>query len=277
MPSTLLFSNMIQTNNKNISSKKVNHHRLSSTHQGNDASWINFLSSAIAVGRQRKHGENGCQTCDQVALYYSEALLASQPHPIDPLTLELVWQMTKMLMEHMETRLYHPLGWFGIMAHDLYQYAKWLKEDREEGQVENAIRITIYHCRAAIHQQEGDLIKAKLYYQKCLALSTEYETQQSLQHTASLFVSQQPLTVSTIGGDYSYFSIPPSLRSPSSSISSTPSSISSSGSLSLMSPCGHCGIEKKAMPVCAKCKSQRYCSSKCLKDHRSAHALVCQK
>ncbi|SAM00370.1 hypothetical protein [Absidia glauca] len=285
MPSTLLFPNIIQTDNRNISSIMVNECPLSpsSSIQG-DQSWINFLSSAIALGRQRKHGEKGCQQCDTVALYYRQALMDSKQHNMDELVLELVWQMTKMLMEHMETRLYHQLGWFGIMAQDLYQYAKWLKEDREEGDMENAIRITIYHCRAAIHQHDGDLNKARLYYQKCLALSTEFETQLSIQHAASVFVSRHPLTVSTpslihsSNSDYSYFSLPPSLQSPS-SVSSTPSSVSvsSSSSLPFLTHCGYCGMEKKAMPVCAKCKSQRYCSSRCLKDHQSTHALVCQK
>ncbi|ORZ06040.1 hypothetical protein BCR42DRAFT_427563 [Absidia repens] len=299
MPSTLLFPNIIQTENKNNNTIVVTDHcqfPSNSTPYQEDQTWITFLATAIGFGTQRKHGEKGCHQCDAMALHYRQVLVESQKHELNGLVLELIWQMTKMLLEHMETRMYHSLGWFDAMAQDLFRYAKQLKEGQTEGELENAIRITIYHCRAALHQHDGgrdDLIKARVYYRKCVSLPTEYETQQSLQHTASVFLSQHPLALytsssifssSSVSGSSSpnssssFFSLPPPLQ-PSSSISSTPSSISLSSlssSTPLMTPCGHCGLEKKAMPVCAKCKYQRYCSAKCLKKHQPTHALVCQ-
>ncbi|KAI8089862.1 uncharacterized protein BX664DRAFT_334102 [Halteromyces radiatus] len=279
MPSTLLFPNIIQPENK--SRQVVNR----SSHQ--EETWLNLVSIALGFGRQRKHDEKGCQQCDLVAMYYRQALHGSRQQEQSDDVLELVWQMTKMLLEHMETRLYHHLDWFDPMAHDLWMYAKWLKEDQPEEPVENAIRITIYHCRAAIYQYDGgmeNLYKARLYYRKCLALSTSFDTQQDLQNNASSFLSDHPLvlvtpTFSPSSSSSLLSNHPPSLQSPT-SISSTPSSISLSSSTTssfAISACGQCGLEKKAMPVCAKCKYQRYCSIKCLKQHQPSHTLVCQK
>ncbi|CAO3594967.1 unnamed protein product [Absidia cylindrospora] len=287
MPSKLLCSDIISTvKEETKNTPTIGYPRSSSSACIDQSSWINFLSSAIGFGKQRKHGEKGCQNCDMVASYYLQLLEESQRHEMNALVVELVWQMTKLLLEHMETRLYHQLEFFDVMARELYQYCKRLKEDQAEGELENAIRITIYHCRATIYQHDGgmdDLIRARLYFQKCLRLPTKFEAQKSLQKTACTFISQHPLVLYTpssinTNNDSSYFSLPPPLQSPS-SIISTPSSssLSSTSSTPLITPCGHCGLQKKAMPVCAKCKSQRYCTIKCLKEHQSSHMLICRK
>lgn len=281
MSYTLLFSNSVQTDKKPVSTLV--------DRQEQKERWLDQVVSTIGYGRQRKHDGQGCQQCDMVAYYYRQVLEESRYYEMDPCVLELVWQMTKMLLEHLEARLYHPLDWFGVMARDLWQYAKRLKEEGVEGELENAIRITIYHCRASIHQHGGtmdDLFKARIYYRKCMSLPTVFARQQSLQDAASSFLSQNPFSLSmssstlsissshSNSSSQSYSSHPPPLQSPS-SISSS-STVSSFSSTPLVTNCGHCGLEKKAMPICAKCRSQRYCSARCLKEHRAIHVLTCQ-
>ncbi|KAI8342543.1 hypothetical protein BC941DRAFT_413093 [Chlamydoabsidia padenii] len=270
MSSSLLFPNWIQTNikgSKGITGPSTYNCQLAKE------KWVNEVTMTINYGKQRKHGERGCQLCDMIAYYYRQTLAESTQHDMDPVVLGLVWEMTKMLLEHLEARLYHSLDWFGEMARDIWQYAKQLKEKEADGELEKAIRITIYHCRALICQQDGDLIKAKVYFRKCVSLSTVFAQQQVLQDAASTFLVHTPSSIYSSHSGSSYFNLPPLLQSPS-SISSA-STVSSSSSTPIL--CGHCGLEKKTMPICAKCRSQRYCSSKCLKEHQPIHALSCQK
>ncbi|KAI9276010.1 hypothetical protein BY458DRAFT_546224 [Sporodiniella umbellata] len=53
------------------------------------------------------------------------------------------------------------------------------------------------------------------------------------------------------------------------------SSVSSQGSAFYQS-CANCGKEKRGMPVCSQCKSQSYCTLRCLKEHQPVHQLDCR-
>lgn len=294
MSSTIIFPNNILSTEGYSPNMKNDNKEKQQQYEG-----INQLQQIIQFGQQRKHTEKGCEQCHVIAMYYRHALyeLKLANEVSEEKTLTLIWEMTQMLLEHMETRVFHYLSWFDMMARDLWQFAKWLKEDKNEADIENAIRITIYHCRACLYQQENNLIKARIYFRKCLSLETSYEIQQLLQNTATAFLEQHPsiepsLSSNSLFGGYNHHQ-PRHHNSRQSSISSTASTTSSnyasstasdntslSSTTAIVSPekvCGNCGLEKKAMPVCAKCKTQRYCSAKCLKNHKPIHDTVCQK
>ncbi|ORX55627.1 hypothetical protein DM01DRAFT_1335019 [Hesseltinella vesiculosa] len=261
------------------------------------------------------------------------------------LLVAIVEAVARLLLDHLDVPDFQA-SWFVETSQLFWRYAKWIKEDGPEGEYELAQRITIYHCRATIYQQERELAKARLYYRKCQALATCLPHQLLLQDQASQFIQDHPLlTLNLLSSPASpTSSSPPSLLLPSTSssaasssassplpaatlsspllssyrsslskdlqasvvpgsnisssttlvsssvyhysasvrrpgMSPTPSSISlsSGSSIASVKSCGQCGLEKIAMPVCAKCKSQRYCSLKCMKSHQPAHALLCQK
>ncbi|KAG0168124.1 hypothetical protein DFQ30_005185 [Apophysomyces sp. BC1015] len=176
--------------------------------------------------------------------------------------LELVWRMTHLVLEHRETRCYRPLHWFDRVTHDLWDFAKRLKDetvfgiDTEQENYRRAVQITIYSCRALIHQQIGDIDKAIGYYRKCVAVRPcKIESQNVLQESA-LVALDRLITDSPT---------PP------------PSSASSVSSQSSFVCCANCGVERRAMPVCARCRSQTYCGAKCLKAHKPIHELVCNQ
>ncbi|KAI9299413.1 hypothetical protein BJ944DRAFT_274252 [Cunninghamella echinulata] len=306
MSSTIIFPNDNNNNNSTEEYSPIMKGTTTGKYEG-----INQLQQIIQFGHQRKHNDKGCEQCHVIAMYYRQALYELKLiHEVsEQRTLALVWEMTQMVLEHMETRTYHFLPWFDMMTRDLWQFAKWLKEkdeekgysyyykqkDQNEKNVEHAIRITIYHCRACLYQQENNIIKARHYFRKCISLETAYEIQQLLQHSANTFLDQHKVDLVPSLSSHSLLSTRVNRQSSitsttSSSSQSYASSTISSSSLSdhtsvssntaIVSPenaCGNCGLEKKAMPVCAKCKTQRYCSAKCLKTHKPIHDTVCQK
>ncbi|KAI9305337.1 hypothetical protein BJ944DRAFT_265391 [Cunninghamella echinulata] len=71
--------------------------------------------------------------------------------------------------------------------------------------------------------------------------------------------------------------LPPLTSSTTSSSSSTISSNNTTITCTSNMICSFCFTEKKNMPVCAQCKIQIYCSTKCLKQDRQRHFILCQK
>ncbi|KAI7861069.1 hypothetical protein BDC45DRAFT_493457 [Circinella umbellata] len=129
-----------------------------------------------------------------------------------------------------------------------------------------AIRILIYYFRAQHYHPK--------YYKKCIQVpepcsccpSDVQETISEIQHSAT----NKSIDTSTTATTSNKF-LTTSSRTMSVSSYSTNSSYASSTS----SNCSHCGIEKRAMPVCARCKSQTYCSNKCRMAHQPIHQREC--
>ncbi|KAI9254494.1 hypothetical protein BDA99DRAFT_518554 [Phascolomyces articulosus] len=140
----------------------------------------------------------------------------------------------------------------------------------EQEMYRRAIRITIYHCRALVYQQNDEMEKAINYFRKCIAVRSPptLEAQKLLGQSAMValdrLLSQQQ--------QQQNFHTPTAKSSRSSSISSGSGGSASSSS----STCGNCGVEKRTMPVCAKCRVKFYCSSKCLVAHKIAHEKECK-
>lgn len=232
-----------------------------------------------------KHDANGCCQCDRIAHDYVTALALiknTDPIPCNNDLFEFVWQITNLILSHRESHTFHYLSWFDLVTAGLWDLAKQLKEqslecdlpvnmkrnsiqsfssstddDEDEEDEENyrrAIRITIYNCRALVCEQMNDIHQAMVYYRKCASVRpTPFEPQQHLQFAAFKSLSR---------------------LSNLSSIGSSSSSLSSDSSLVT---CTACGLEKSYMPVCSKCKSQPYCSIRCMKSHSSIHSQTCQK
>ncbi|KAG2216068.1 hypothetical protein INT45_010637 [Circinella minor] len=131
-----------------------------------------------------------------------------------------------------------------------------------------AIRILIYYFRAHHYHPK--------YYKKCIQVpepcsccpSDVQETISEIQHSATN-KSIDTTTITTTHTSNKFLTT--SSRTMSVSSYSTNSSYASSTS----SNCSHCGIEKRAMPVCARCKSQAYCSNKCRMAHQPIHQREC--
>ncbi|GAA5805113.1 hypothetical protein HPULCUR_010626 [Helicostylum pulchrum] len=218
---------------------------------------------------------------------------------------DLIWRMTNLVLSHRETSKYQYLSWFGIVTSELWEFAKRLKEesyqcdlhvpmmlvktsssssssssgesdggsgseyDDNEESYRRSIRITIYNCRALVYEQSSEFSQAIIYYRKCASVRpTPFESQQHLQQSALLAIQRLlqlfPAAPPKQRPTYSSFR---SFDSASTTTTSSSSSISSRSSMC----CSQCGIEKLAMPVCAKCKVQPYCSVRCMKSHKSVH------
>ncbi|KAI7897551.1 uncharacterized protein BX663DRAFT_527802 [Cokeromyces recurvatus] len=118
-----------------------------------------------------------------------------------------------------------------------------------------AIRISIYYGRAVLYYNDDKFI---YYCHKCISVHpppTHIDTStQRLQQMALKYLTTTHKR--------------PKLPSRTSSFSSF---------MSLSTTCSNCGVEKKGMPVCSKCKVQSYCSLQCLKAHKPIHTLECLK
>jgi hypothetical protein len=268
------------------------HKQLNDNHQSSFQEAIKLASQV-----NMKHDANGCYQCDQVAGYYMTALgyaKRSEPIQCNSDLFDLVWHMTNLVLSHRETNKYQRLNWFDTVAHALWDFAKRLKEEsfecdlhvptngkrgsidstsstasssseNEDENYRRAIRITIYNCRAQVCEQANEEKQAIVYYRKCASVRpTPFEAQQHLQQTAlatmqRLIESSRP----TIKQSFTSDSI---------------STISTSSSTTLSRPmvsCSNCGIEKLVMPVCARCKTQPYCSVRCIKSHKTTHSATC--
>jgi hypothetical protein len=261
-----------------------------------------------------KHDANGCCCCDVVAGYYMTVLKYAREKehiPCNGDLFDLVLRMTNLVLAHRETRKYQYLSWFDMITTELWEFAKQLKEESQEcdlhiptqgvfkrgsvdslasdnsdssGESENeeenyrrAIRITIYNCRALVYEQSNEINQAIIYYRKCASVRpTPFEQQQHFQHTAlaamQRLIQSAPLSP-TLKQRPIYYSA--FMSSDSTCTSGTVSSASSLTSSKSNMCCSQCGIEKWMMPVCAKCKTQPYCSVRCMKSHKSIHDSVC--
>ncbi|KAI8092031.1 hypothetical protein BDF21DRAFT_410784 [Thamnidium elegans] len=263
------------------------------------------ISEAIYLASQSnmKHDANGCCSCDTVVGYYMAALRSVNALEIMTCTKELfdlIWRMTNLVLSHRETSKHQYLNWFGMVTSELWEFAKRLKEesyecdlhvpmlvntssssssgesdsgseyDDDEESYRRSIRITIYNCRALVYEQSNEFSQAIIYYRKCASVRpTPFESQQHLQQSALLAIQRlQKLSPAPVLKQRPTYS---SFRSFDSASTSSASSTSSRSSIC----CSQCGIEKLAMPVCAKCKVQPYCSVRCMKSHKSVHASVC--
>ncbi|KAI9475564.1 MAG: hypothetical protein EXX96DRAFT_573805 [Benjaminiella poitrasii] len=233
---------------------------------------------------------NSSRQCTILAKEYLSTLHATRYPKQQSITacnaalLATVERAVKLLQSHKS----HPtLSWYFPLLKELCEMGKWIKDesvevdriiplssiyqysihiDQEEASCSiyetygRAIRIAIYYCRAGLTDGE----RAIHYYHKCISvlppsdcITTDKNIQQmALQHL-----------MATVGQHQEHDR--PRLPSRTSSFSSFASSSSSM-------TCSNCGIEKRGMPVCSKCKSQYYCSLHCLKSHQPIHHLECR-
>ncbi|KAJ8654371.1 hypothetical protein O0I10_009939 [Lichtheimia ornata] len=243
-----------------------------------------------------------CQRCDAVAehyltalerTYHSEGGFGGGPVFCSADLLELVSQMCQMVLEHAFYQ--QDSWWFHPLTKTLWDFAKQLKDesigsdhhvittlqpasvivteddnddgiDDEQEAYRRAIRITVYHCRAHVYQRHRELERAAVYFRKCVAVhrpsssSFVFETQRLLRESAK--ISLKELASSSSNQQHHHQQ-------------QRRGSISSNGSAA--SACAHCGKEKRAMPVCAKCRAMSYCSNRCLIADKPVHDKQCHR
>lgn len=233
---------------------------------------------------------HGCVNCDVIANYYLMAfrLVKNNSSECNSLLLSLVQQTIGLILCHMDISRIQHLPWLPILMTELRELGKQIKDESSEpdkivplpnihedttsidsfymdnsmnGEYGRAIRISIYHCRAVLCE-DIDTIKSISYYRKCLSVRSSPVESQKLQQSAK--VALQHL----ITDGQKYAANRPRLPSRTSSVSSGASS-------SCSMACANCGVEKRGMPVCSKCKSQYYCGVRCLKAHKPVHDLEC--
>ncbi|ORZ03636.1 hypothetical protein BCR43DRAFT_483689 [Syncephalastrum racemosum] len=215
--------------------------------------------------------------------------------------LEVVWQICQVLLEHTEqqppsNKYYASLRgepWLEQVQREIWDLGKQLKDESVESDYvtpgdgreqevwgvaqqqddqelyRRAIRISIYFSRALLYQHQHNLDKALMYYRKCLSVrpvprqlfETQYQVQQSAWETMEALQSrhEQMLHEASI-----------------STTSLDTSSESSESSTSSPRSCGQCGAERRVMPVCARCRTQAYCSRRCLTEHQPVHKTTCR-
>ncbi|KAL0077168.1 hypothetical protein J3Q64DRAFT_1746119 [Phycomyces blakesleeanus] len=231
-----------------------------------------------------RHTSFVCRGCDAVANQYLNAIRyvrQSEPVECSADLLQLVSKVVDLALSHTQDHLHGYLNWSEIMLQDLWDFGKQLKDESHEAflypttlngpyqsalcghdDYRRAIRITIYSCRAQIYEQAKETPRAMIYYRKCLAISAPFEDQENIQDNV-----RASLQAHGVYEDNSLATGRPGTGSSSSSFSSVSSSSSSS--------CANCGVEKRAMPICAKCKTQAYCSARCLVSHKAIHEPSC--
>lgn len=236
---------------------------------------------------------SSCYNCDKVAHYYLVAFRSTsnkQPILCNSLLLSLVEKSVDLIHSHLEVSKMQHLPWMPALMSELRELGKHLKDESpkpdrlvplplplEQDQdsvngIDNvpineaygrAIRITIYYCRATLCE-DMDIKKSINYYRKCVSVRpTQFDTQK-LQQSARTALQH------LIADQYKYTDVSSRPQLPSRT-----SSVSSGASLSSSMTCSNCGIEKRGMPVCSKCKSQYYCGVRCLKAHKPVHELAC--
>ncbi|KAI8369035.1 hypothetical protein BD560DRAFT_398425 [Blakeslea trispora] len=261
--------------------------------------YIQKIVEATSTIEYKHDNITGCYRCDEIA---GQCLLGLQWVKQQQTTfvcnaslLKLVQQSVGLVQQHTDMSRVQHLAWVPVLMNALRELGKRIKDESpesdrmvslplsiesesEEEQSHNslsqwetsghpyedygrAIRITIYYCRASLCE-ELDLAKSIHYYRKCMSVRpSPYESQR-------LQVSAKTALQHLIAESYPLKR--PSLTSRTSSISS----IATTSSCSMS--CANCGVEKRAMPVCSRCKSQYYCSIKCLKIHKPVHQTNCQ-
>lgn len=250
----------------------------------------------LASTTEYTHDAQGkCLNCDKIANYYLAALRLSkskQPMQLNAMLLAIVQQTIALIQSHVDVSRATHLPWLPVLMTELRELGKLVKDDSTQAdryiplslpvdvsthcqppplsmreEYGRTIRMSIYHCRANLCE-DMDLNKSITYYRKCLSVHpTQLDLQQQkLQHSAK--IALEHLIADQLKVDNS--TMRPKLPSRTSSVSS---GASSSCSMS----CSNCGVEKRGMPVCSKCKSQYYCGIRCLKAHKPVHDLECRQ
>lgn len=230
-----------------------------------------------------------CHNCDTIASYYLSAFGLVKSNPTierNSLLLALVQQTILFIQCHLDISRETHIAWLPMLMAELRTLGKSIKDqsaepdrfvslpnmdqvsndiyidDSIEGDYGRAVRISIYHCRAVLCE-DIDTTKSIFYYRKCVSVRPSPLESQKLQQSAKLALQH----LITDGHKYAADTRP---RLPSRT-----SSVSSGASSSCPMSCSNCGVEKRGMPVCSKCKSQYYCGVRCLKAHKPVHDLEC--
>ncbi|KAI8344730.1 hypothetical protein BC941DRAFT_409479 [Chlamydoabsidia padenii] len=161
---------------------------------------------------------------------------------MDETSLAWVSSMSEQILLHLDA-LPEPT------CHILWDLGKRLKtEDGGDPCIRQAIQVIIYHCRASIYYHQKDWVRTIQVCRKCVGVSSSLPKIGLLQAQATSMLEQCLVRINK---------------------SHVPSS--------MMMVCALCSTEKRAMPVCAQCKSQPYCSIKCLKQDQVRHSSQCHR
>ncbi|KAI7877080.1 uncharacterized protein EV154DRAFT_525584 [Mucor mucedo] len=288
MPSLLLSNNAVSLERNNEKSPVITRDRSNLERQLE----LGSIEAAcqLASLTEYKHDEiHGCYNCDLIAKYYIlgfQSVKNSKQLECDSILLGLVQQVIQFIQCHLDISRIEHVSWLPVLMNNLRELGKQIKDESNEadryvplpptssqmetvgtdismdnsvsGEYGRAIRISIYYCRAALCE-EVDTAKSVSYYRKCVSVRPSPVESQNFQQSAKLALLHLIADHATNR---------PRLPSRTSSVSS---GASSSCSMS----CSNCGVEKRGIPVCSKCKSRYYCGVRCLKAHKPIHDAEC--
>ncbi|KAI8644546.1 hypothetical protein BD408DRAFT_413247 [Parasitella parasitica] len=286
MPTLLLPNNKIFDNEKSPFISQNDHLE----HQLKPDESIEAAYQMAATTEYSHDSQGTCYNCDNTANYHLIALRLSkrkQSIQTNAALLAIVQQAVALIQCHVDNSRATHLPWLPVLMTELRELGKLIKDDslqtdryiplslplnvsthskqqlvmRED--YGRAIRISVYYCRAHICE-DMDLDKAISYYRKCLSVHPTLldAQQQNLQQSAKMALEQL---------------ITDQHNTTRPKLPSRTSSVSSGASSSCSMSCSNCGVEKRGMPVCSKCKSQYYCGIRCLKAHKPVHDLECRQ
>lgn len=155
--------------------------------------------------------------------------------PLPPDATSLAW--VSSMSEHV---LGHLDDLSAVDCQGLWDLGKRLKSSSHNDPIKQAMRVIIYHCRGSIYFYEKNWIRTIQVCRKCVAIPGD----SLLQAHAAAMLEQSLVRMQ---------------------------GRKTKGVLI----CALCSAEKRAMPVCAQCKAQPYCSVKCLKSDQARHANQC--
>ncbi|ORZ15878.1 hypothetical protein BCR42DRAFT_416082 [Absidia repens] len=199
---------------------------------------------------------------------------------LDEAGLHRVWLSSEHILLHLDD-----LTAVESVCRDLWDIGKQLKHDHntdnnDDNVYRKAMLWMIYHCRGSIAYRQQEWTKAIHACQTCLAIDLSAPPP-SLSDSLLLqkvgLIQAQAQTSSMLEHCLTYQLQQKQQRRRSSSLTgSTISDSSSDASTGLvMMVCSFCAVKKRTMPVCAQCKSQRYCGMKCLKLDKDRHSSLC--
>ncbi|CAO3600880.1 unnamed protein product [Absidia cylindrospora] len=199
---------------------------------------------------------------------------------LDEARLHQVWLSSEHILLHLDD-----LTAVESVCQDLWDIGKQLKHYHHIDNNDNnnvyrkAMLWMIYHCRSSIAYRQQEWAKTIHACQTCLAIDLSapppsLSDSLLLQKVGLIQVQAQPQTSSMLEQCLNYQQHQQRPRS-SSLTGSTISDASDDSAGLVMMVCSLCAVKKRAMPVCAQCKSQRYCGIKCLKLDKDRHSSLC--
>ncbi|KAI8096424.1 uncharacterized protein BX664DRAFT_355790 [Halteromyces radiatus] len=230
----------------------------------------NMTTAMVSPPPSPSVSDDGCMEKKTSFMADTMGLLRKQEQQYDGKMSEEAFQLVCLSTEHILLHL-DDLTMVEPWCQELWRLGKRLKlYDNQADMYLQGMRAMIYQCRASIRFSEKDWAKAANDCRKCMDFMDV-----TLQKV--ILIQKQVSSMLDTCLRYQQQQQQQSFHSDGSVTGSSASSSSSSSYGSIVMVCSYCSIEKRSMPVCARCKSQSYCGLKCLKLDKDRHLAECHR